>query len=355
MVMLPRVWTLLNPWRKVMRWVDIVRMLLLLLASTFWELVLCILWAVVCDRRPDLMPRALRDDATIVGILGFFLTFSVSFVLSTMVSQHFSSIERYNAFCGQCYDFAVLVVNLHNGVRPDIKANSDGTTRRAITTIGMMPYAVKHVLRGTFRVGAFQRHPHWHSELAKAEFARRYTEANGDRNSDASLPFVILFEMIVADLEALKDQAAFSVQEWVTLSSRLETVWGPWGDMSTRNAYGMPRFIVAFLTATIWLYYVALIPYLVTQVGLSNGIWLTVVIVTIFSGCFDAAFEIRNPFVSARSHPFFFDPSETVTQSAKQTNAIIQRLFASAGLTETPLSIQWAGHQPRRRPIDQRA
>ena len=305
---------------------DVVRMFVLTIILILWPLSLSLLWGYLYDRNKEgVYALKLASSTTLTGILSFFLTFVVGAILSGMLTKNFEAIERFNAFAGQCYDMCLLLSGLRIGV------NEADTVMLQDTMVltGMLPYLVKFIMRESFDIRAFLKHSDWNKRdrLIK-EYEREYKEAKDNCSiNDDGLPFLVMYEMLVFKLELLKDSVQLSPVEWREVTSRLQTIYGPWGDMCTRNSYGLPRYIAAFYWLLIIAYYFVAIPTFLEEFGFTNGMVVTGLMVFTFSGCYYGAQQVANPYLSKLDHPFFYSKDETVTNVAKCTNAAIQRLF----------------------------
>lgn len=328
--------------------VDALRTMGIVLVLVTWPLLLSITWTLVCAETTvfdedgvlvssSVFPTELmRSSSSLVGYLSFFVTLTVSSVLAANLDKYNSGLERFNCFNGQCYDLALLLSNLLRTSTP-VDVALDGTLPmvEVIEAIGLLPNVVKFVLRDNFDLDRFVNPSAVSTPTSSnvlSTFHEHYAEAKRRHPEDETLPFQVLFELIVHSFERFKDDGQVSEHEWGAITQRLETVYGPWGDLCTKNAYANPRFIQAFLRNMLTLYYVFLAPFFVsTFKSTSTSVFAIAVVVYLFSGCYEAARQIANPFVSAKDTPFFFDRSETVTGASNATRNNIQRLLLVAG------------------------
>lgn len=337
---------------------DSLRMVLAVLVLTGSTMVGVAAWTLLVSRTSSsdgldwsssVFPSALQFGTEVIPTLSFFVTLTVSSVLANSLSKYSAAHERFNCFCGQCYDLALLLANLARTTetlsdQSMVGALSPSETMQAI---GLLPLIVKFVLRGKFNLKSFVGRPtdrrvyaHPHPTAVLDRFQERYVAARQAHPDDKTMPFQVMFELIVRSLEGFKDQGLLTELEWDGVTRRLQTVYGPWGDMVTKSDYAQPRLIKSLLSSTLYLYYAFLVPYLVARFNdEASSVLAGALVVFVFSGCYESSRQIENPFASAKENPFFFSEDETVTNTGKATRINVQRLTVSA----TPMFTSWGG------------
>ena len=339
--------------------VDAARMVSAVLVLTMVPMISVVAWTLIISRsrtEPDAFgsvsigafPNALSFGTEIIPTLSFFVTMTVSSVLTSCLSKYSTAMERFNCFSGQCYDLALLLAHLVRTSPSDDPALGALSMKGTMQAIGLLPSIVKFHLRGDFNIDEFvgSRSNNKKQDVQPPTsvftlFRERYVAAHRAHPEDDTMPFQIMFELIVHSFEGFKDRGLITEGEWETVTRRLETVYGPWGDMCTKKDYAQPRLIQSFLSSMLYLYYLFLAPYLVATFDSESTALLAVfVVVFLFSGCYEAAGQIANPYASSKDNPFFFSSNETVTNTAVATRNNINRLMRTASAGK---AVQWSG------------
>ena len=281
--------------------------------SSIFTIIAAVTWAFLCDtHRSDLPDFIFINDPIFTGVLTSVMTFTVVGVLQRNLSKHNHTMERFNAFSGQCYDFAVLLHTFKVSKKPP--SNPQGRTmfEDTIEMTSLIPLVVKHEFRGDYDV----------NKIKDKCFTKNCRHSVDNLHDD---PFLGLMRQINSLLETLKDDQFLTLEEWQECQVRLSSIYGPWGDLSTLRAYSQPEIIKSLLEISLYLWYLFTIPLLVDVYG-HNGIWATLVINIFFNGFYIMSNHIRNPFQSSKSSPYLYKSSETASDTVNSTIKAIQSL-----------------------------
>lgn len=284
----------------------------LLMLVSIKPLIFVIVWGIILFYYQESMPDFLVSiDSTALGVIGFFVTFSVGYVIQGQLGKHYSAIERYNAFCGQCLDFSI---NMYAYIDLE-KPNSRFDIIDTITLTNLLALAVKFLQRGQYNHKLFtsQSNKIWGDRHLITIYKEKYDRLPYEDNDRA---FVSIYWLLFQQLEKLKDDHSINNEEWQEALGRLESIYGPWGDIATRISYSLPRGISSFFQLTLLMYYFFLVPSLVAKNGIVGFVW-SMILVLLFSGGFEISIKIGNPFHSSKDYFFFYDANETVSVSNK--------------------------------------
>lgn len=136
------------------------------------------------------------------------------------------------------------------------------------------------------------------------------------RGADHAVAVNAIYSAIVDSLNRLQHDNAIEGSLWSLLIRRIETIWGPWGKMSSTHTYHTPSIVTLFMQASMILYYLIIVPYFITKGG-DMGIVTSFFIILLFSGGYSTSSKIQNPYRSSSGLNFFKKP-ETVGPIAKE-------------------------------------
>ena len=277
--------------------------------SSFFTYVFTLIWAIWCYEYPETLPAKLfSDNSNFLSILTFVMTFTIVGVLQKNLTKHNRATERFNAFCGQCYDMAMVIHTMSKSA--DQKQYVEDF-EELIELIALIPYMVKHIFRGDF--------------TRKRMLKRCISTTCSDSISRIEMedPFLTIMKLILQKMEHLKDQKKLSIAEWREMQLKMSTIYGPWGDLSTISSYQDPELIMSLLEFSLYIWYFFQIPQFTHEYG-TFGILMTFVVVTFFNGFYCLSNHIRNPFLSSKKSPYLYNDKETTSGSVKLTyNAIM--------------------------------
>lgn len=350
----------LNPITALSQVLDTAHTVWLISTLIFWPMMFVLVWGVIFSNSlnadktsSDLAPVDLLSNETLIGYLAFFVTLTVSSKLSNCLDKYSTGLERYNCFSGQCYDLALLLTNLMASKKHEQESRfSDQAMYNTILSVSRLPLIVKFVLRDDFNLEDFvngnkgSRTPQY-----LMDFATDYKVAHRENPDDPTIPFQVMFERIISQLEVYKVNTTMSPLEWNSVTRRVETVYGPWGDMVTKDAYKNPRFMQSFMLLLLYMFYASVTPFFIIRFeSLGSAMLVNIVLVFIFSGCYEAASKITNPFESASEYPFFFASYETATAAGEATVCNIERLLKTRTTDSALRSSSVRSHIASRRP-----